>query len=430
VGPYHLRLAFQAFVVFVGVLMLAGAVNTAIVGSNGVLNRVSEDGILPEWFRHPHPRFGTSSRMLNLVVGLQLLTILLSRGNIIVLGEAYAFGVMWSFAMKGLAVLVLRFKQPGKREFRVPLNFHIAGVEIPLGLALITLTLFALSIINLFTKQIATMSGIAFTAVFFGIFTITEKITHRQGAHNELDMFNLEAGDDLTPAALGVRPGNALVMVRNANALYNLSAALDRINTRDEDIVVVHMRVVSRASSGEHELSAQDLFSANEQQLFTNALSLAEKRGKSIHLAVAPATEKWQGILRTAQSLESKSIILGLSSWRGVTDEAFRAGLAWEALAEPRPPLTLEIYSPSGQFNVFYLGPHAPRLTSKEIDVLHGIWLELSNEVMPEVLHHHDVIHFALGELSKEMQNGRREEIVASLKQHLIEIRQKRVENP
>src|SRR6266581_758588 len=54
VGPLPLRLFFRAFVVVVGVLMLAGAVNTAIVGSNGVLNRVSEDGILPHWFRHPH----------------------------------------------------------------------------------------------------------------------------------------------------------------------------------------------------------------------------------------------------------------------------------------------------------------------------------------------------------------------------------------
>ncbi len=50
------------------------------------------------------------------------------------LGEAYAFGVMWSFAMKGLAVLVLRYKQPGKREFRVPLNLKLFGVEIPVGL--------------------------------------------------------------------------------------------------------------------------------------------------------------------------------------------------------------------------------------------------------------------------------------------------------
>src|SRR5438132_992460 len=118
VGPLPLRIAFRAFVAIVGTLMLAGAVNTSIVGSNGVLNRVSEDGILPHWFRHPHKRFGTSHRILNLVVALQLATIVLSGGNIFILGEAYAFGVMWSFAMKGIAVLVLRYKQPGKREFR------------------------------------------------------------------------------------------------------------------------------------------------------------------------------------------------------------------------------------------------------------------------------------------------------------------------
>src|SRR5258707_4560654 len=149
VGPYNLKLAFQGFVVLVGVLMLAGAVNTAIVGSNGVLNRVSEDGILPQWFRKPHRRFGTSYRILNLVVILQLATIILSRGDVFVLGEAYAFGVMWSFAMKGLAVLVLCFKEQSKREKQGPLNFHIAKTEIPLGPALITLTLIALCGINL-----------------------------------------------------------------------------------------------------------------------------------------------------------------------------------------------------------------------------------------------------------------------------------------
>src|SRR5438093_5646035 len=88
VGPLPLRLAFHAFVVVVGIMILAGAVNTAIVGSNGVLNRVSEDGVLADWFRRPHPRFGTSHRIINLVAGLQILTILLSRGNVIMLCAA------------------------------------------------------------------------------------------------------------------------------------------------------------------------------------------------------------------------------------------------------------------------------------------------------------------------------------------------------
>jgi amino acid transporter len=431
VGPIYLRLIFQAFVVLVGVLMLSGAVNTAIVGSNGVLNRVSEDGILSPWFRKPHRRFGTSYRLLNLIVALQLLTIILSRGNIFILGEAYAFGVMWSFSMKGLAVLVLRYKKPGKREFRVPLNFRLGNIEIPLGLGLLALTLLAISIMNLFTKQVATLAGVGFTLVFFSIFVISEKANRKEGvAHVDLDMFNVEPGGELTSAALGVRPGNTLVMVRNYNTLYNLSAVLDRVDPRQQDVIVIHLRLLGRAGAGEHELSAEDLFNVNEQDLFTRALSLAEKKGKSIHLAVAPATQKWDGILRAAQSLQSSTIALGMSSWRALADEARTAGLAWEALPEPRPLLTLEIYSPNGQEHVFYLGPHAPRLTPKEIDLLHGIWLELSNEVAPEELHHHDVVHIALEELRKDIQDGGRQRIIDALRKHLADIRQRRIPNP
>ncbi len=427
VGPYSLRLIFQGFVVLVGVLMLAGAVNTAIVGSNGVLNRVSEDGILPPWFRHPHPKYGTSYRMLNMVVGLQLLTIILSRGDIFVLGEAYAFGVMWSFSMKALAVLVLRYKEPGKRDFRVPLNFMIGKLEIPMGLVIITVVLFSLSVMNLFTKQVATLSGLAFTIIFFLIFEISEKVTHRsRTAQSELDMFNLEPGADLTPETLGVRPGNTLVMVRNANTLYNLSAVLDHVDPRSQDVVVIHLRVLGRAGAGENEMAPEDLFTVNEQDLFTRALSLAEKRGKSIHLAVAPAMDKWDGILRAAQSLKSSTIALGISSWRAINDEARIAGLAWETLPEPRPQLSLEIYSPTGQEEIFYLGPHAPRLTPREIDLLHGIWLDLSNEVAPEELHHHDVVHVALEELRADLHDGRRQEIVDTLKKHLTDIRNRR----
>ena len=425
VGPLSLRLAFRAFVVVVGVLMLAGAVNTAIVGSNGVLNRVSEDGILPHWFRHPHRRYGTSHRILNLVVLLQLLTILLSRGNIFVLGEAYAFGVMWSFALKGLAVLVLRYKQPGKREFRVPLNLRIGSLEIPVGLGVITVILFALCFINLFTKQVATVSGIAFTIIFFGIFTTSERMTKRRATElAELDQFNLEAGEDLTPEALRVRPGNILVMVRNYNTLNNLATVLNRTETLKQDIVVLHLRFLHGV--GEYELSPEQLFSLEEQKLFTRSLELAEKKGKTIHLAVAAASEKWDAILRAAQSLESSTVILGPSPTKPITEEARTAGLAWERLPDPKPQLMLEIIFPTGQEHIFYLGPHAPRLTPKEIDLLHSIWLELSSEVAPEEIHHHDVVHFALNELRQELTDSQRAEVIGRLRHHLQQIKDRR----
>ncbi|MGO8818999.1 MAG: APC family permease [Terriglobia bacterium] len=427
-GPMMLRLVFHGFVVLVGTLILAGAVNTAIVGSNGVLNRVSEDGVLSDWFRRPHPRFGTSYRIIDMVVGLQILTILLSRGNVLLLGEAYAFGVIWSFVMKGLAVLVLRFKEPGAREYRVPLNLHIAGREIPIGLGLITLVLFAIALVNLFTKQIATVAGAAFTVVLFAVFTISEKITFaHHGAHQELDQFHLVPGEELTPKAVGVRPSNILVLVRDFHSLYHLAAVLRRVNIVRQDIVVLHIRILQRAASGESTLVAEQLFSTTEQYLFTRALALAEHEGKSVHLALAAANEIWEGILRSAYSLQSSTIVLAPSAKMPEAEEARNAGLAWEKLVEPKPRLTLEIFAPDGHEEIFYLGPHAPHLTPKEIDLLHSLWLRFSTELAPEEVHHHDIVHFALDELRNELADGKEQEVAERLKEHLIKIRPNRV---
>src|SRR3981189_2452351 len=115
-GPILVRLLFHGFVVVVGTLILAGAVNTAIVGSNGVLNRVSEDGVLADWFRQPHRKFGTSHRIINMVVAFQILTILLSRGDVTFLANLYSFGVIWSFTMPAIAGRVIRDKHHGYRD--------------------------------------------------------------------------------------------------------------------------------------------------------------------------------------------------------------------------------------------------------------------------------------------------------------------------
>ena len=63
---------FHVFVVMVGVLILSGAVNTSMIGANGVMNRVAEDGVLLDWFRKPHKRFGTTYRIINLIALLQI----------------------------------------------------------------------------------------------------------------------------------------------------------------------------------------------------------------------------------------------------------------------------------------------------------------------------------------------------------------------
>ncbi len=430
-GPLTLRLLFHGFVVVVGTMILAGAVNTAIVGSNGVLNRVSEDGVLADWFRQPHRRFGTSHRIINIVVGLQILTILISQGQVSFLANLYAFGVIWSFAMKGVAVLVLRYTHPGDREYRVPLNLKIGGVEIPIGLGLITLTLLAIAVVNLFTKPDATMAGVTFSILLFVVFAVSEKVSQKRGAvHVELDQFHVATQKELSPQSVGARPGNILVPVSNYHALYHLAAVLDRVKPGRRDVVVLHVRLLRRAASGESELDPGQLFGSIEQYLFTQALALSEKRGKSIRLAVLAANDLWDGMLRAATSLQSATIVLGHSAKWSLPEQARQIGLAWERLPDPRPTFNLEIYMPGGQREFFALGPHAPHLTANEINLVHRLWLRFSEQLAPEEVHHHDVVHFALNEVVQELDQGKENEVVERLKQHLEKNKARRPPQP
>ncbi len=423
IGPLPLRLLFHGFVVLVGTVILAGAVNTALVGSNGVLNRVAEDGVLPDWFRQPHSKYGTTHRLISLVAFLQIFTIVLTRGDITLLGDAYAFGVVWSFAMKALSVVVLRYKQPQGREWKVPLNFHFRGVEIPVGLGLITLVLFALAFTNLFTKKVATIWGFGFTVVIFAVFEITDHYKRRtEAAHTEeLEKFRLEAPGDLDVTSITVRPGNVLVAVRNPNQLEHLKKVLDKTDTRKIDIVVVTVKNVIRAGSGEHDLTTDQVFTTDIAQLFSKVVSLAEKAGKHVELMVIPGSNPNEAIVETAQRLRSSLIVLGSSGKMSPQEQAKAFGDAWEKLPRPRPQLSLEIYDAAkGESVYFNLGPHPPRLWPEDVDLLHSLWLELTEKGFGANLHHRDVVRVALRRLDEQLHSDHGNEVLEDVRREAM----------
>jgi hypothetical protein len=159
-----------------------------------------------------------------MIVGLQLLTILLTRGNVFTLAGLYAFGVIWSFAMMSLAVLVLRHKEPGGRLWKVPGNLHIGKREIPVGVIIVSAVLFTAALVNLLTKREATIGGVGFSLLFFIIFTYSERrVAHeRQGKVESVDQFRVYGNQELGSGAMGVRGGNILVAVRDPRNLYYL----------------------------------------------------------------------------------------------------------------------------------------------------------------------------------------------------------------
>jgi amino acid transporter len=407
VGPESLKLLFQVFVVVVGFVMLAGAVNTAIIGSNGVLNRISEDGVLTDWFRKPQKKYGTTYRLITLIVALQLVTIVLSRGNVLYLGEAYAFGVIWSFVFNAVSTLVLRFKKPGAREWKVPINLRFGKIEIPVGLIIIALVLFSVALVNLFTKQIATISGIVLTLTFFVIFTISEYKNRQKQDRTiaALDQFQLQHNEIVDHQAVGVRPGNILVAVRDFNTLSHLEKSLERTNTENQDIVVMTTRLVAGPDGADRDVYDENLFTIYEQKLFTRVVALAEKHGKPVDLVVVPATSVFDAVAQTALQLDSAEIVAGLSNKMTPQEQARQLGRSWENLgSKPHRQVCFRLVNPHGEDMVVYLGAHAPHLTEEDLSLIHKLWLQVSNVPSRKRVHHRDVVRVALNRLERDLR--------------------------
>jgi amino acid transporter len=418
-GPLLVRLLFRTFVVVVGFLILSGAINTSIIGSNGVLNRVSEDGVLTDWFRKPQKKYGTSYRIVNLIVGLQVITILLSRGDVNVLGEAYAFGVIWSFTFNSVAMLVLRFKYKGERGWKVPPNLKIFGKEIPLGLLSVFMVLLTTALVNLATKKIATVSGIIFAAAFFLIFTVSERINTKKFKHAEKEMkehFQLLHEERIERETVGVRPDCTVVTVRDYNTLLQLRWVLQNTDTVEHDVVVLAARLTG-PGSGEVDLSSEQIFSDHEQTLFTKCVSIAESYGKHIALMVVPARDVFSAIVQTANSLGAARVVAGLSTKMTSEEQAFRMGQAWEAAPPPKHQFVFQVVMPGPEVQSYRIGPHNPDLKTEDVMLVHRLWLDARRQSGMEELHHHDVVTLALTRLAADYSRDR-QSILKELRAH------------
>ncbi len=345
VGPPQAKLALNALVVGVGFLILSGAVNTAIIGSNGVLNRVAEDGVIPDAFLKPHPKYGTTYRVIHLVVALQVFTIVASRGRVLTLGEAYAFGVVWSFVFNSLSMLVLRFKRPEKREYEVPINFKIGKYEVPLGIALVFLVLSFSAVVNFLTKEVATVTGVIFTSVLFGVFTLSERAhTRRTGKalehHEHLEQFNQATAEEISPTALGItKPYRKLVAIRSPHNLSMLEKCLAETDPETTDVVVMTATVIPPAS-GDYQPSITD----DDRALLTAVVNLAEHAGKPVKPLIVPTNEPVYALTRTAHTIGAQELIMGLSNKFDPDIQLDQVALYWLNTCTGEPlPLTARV---------------------------------------------------------------------------------------
>jgi len=348
-GPPIVKLFLEAFVVIVGFLILSGAVNTAIIGSNGVLNRVAEDGVLPEWFLRPHPRYGTTYRLLYLILIMQLGVIIFSGGDMILLGEAYAFGVVWSFTFKALAMVVLRFRDKTPREYKVPFNIRIGNYEIPIGLILIFLVLLFTALVNFVTKEVATVAGLGFTLVFLIIFMISEHFHEKKRKaagthHHHMEQFNQKTTEEITPAGLGLKkPYRKLVSIRSVHNLFMLEKALAETDPETTGMVVMTAKMLPMGDA--EGVQSPDL-DAYDQKLMTAVVEKAEHAGKQVKPLIVPTNNPLHAVLKTAMDLQAQELIMGASNKYTVDEQLEQIAFYWINLhGGDTAPLTVRILS-------------------------------------------------------------------------------------
>jgi amino acid transporter len=362
VGPHWLQLLLQAFVVVVGVLILSGAVNTSIVGANSVLNRVAEDKVLTDWFRKPNKKYGTTYRILNLIAILQITIIIISRGDIILLGEAYAFGVIWSLTFKAFAMVVLRYRDKRPREWKVPINIDFGRIHLPIGLMLIFGALFFTAITNLFTKPIATVSGFVFTLLFFIIFTTSEIIVRKRMISQQhlskeefnyqmnhvLEHFNLESEDMLTPESVGSEhKDNIIGAVRDPGNLKHLEKVINETDTEKTDIIVFIGRVLRDKYNT---LVNQDL-EKEERELFSQVVNVAEKIGKPVIPLVVPTNNAFFSIVSVAHALKAREMVLGLSAKYRPDVQLQQLAILWGTVqSDENQKITIRIITEDREF--------------------------------------------------------------------------------
>ncbi|MDO8493942.1 MAG: APC family permease, partial [Deltaproteobacteria bacterium] len=404
-GPLPLKLAFQGFVVIVGFLILSGAANTALIGSNALICRLSEDGVLPDSLRKPHKQFGTSYRILNGIMVLQIITVLISRGNIFLLGEAYAFGVLWSFFFQTLAVTVLRYRDRSPREWKVPFNLHLGKIEIPIGLLVILFILFALACANLFTKEMATISGISFTIILFTLFTLTEKHRKKKLATHPIgrDPFQIISEPQITRTTVGCKPHSILVPIIESKDLSHLNAILKETDMKKQDVVVMTTRLLKGPTVGSGE---EEIFSDQEQDIFTKAVQLAEKHGKSVRLVVAASNDTFYSIAQTAFKLDCESVILRVSAKLTPMQQARIFSEAWDKLPNPsKKDVLIKIWRDGQYVLAWHALPPLPDIPRETLRTINYLYRELNPEG-DEKLSRPAIIEMAVERLLNEYQSG------------------------
>jgi hypothetical protein len=222
--------------------------------------------------------------------------------------------------------------------------FRPGGQDFPLGLTLTFLVLFATALVNLFTKQVATVSGVAFTLGLFLIFVISEKlnghVAHAYG--EEPEKFNLELVEEemVDPIRLGLfATQKRLVAIRDPNNLEHLHRYLSERDAAELIALTVRTEKGLASSDG------ATVFSDAEEKLFSRVVKICEDHGRAVTPLVVVSNDQVYAIARMAYLLGVDEVVMGVSERFQPDTQLENFAMHWGSLGDSEHHVKVRVLS-------------------------------------------------------------------------------------
>jgi hypothetical protein len=199
-------------------------------------------------------------------------------------------------------------------------------------------------VLNVLTKEVATIGGTAFTAVFLTTFILSERYHEKKrgaAAHHHLEQFNRHTAEQFDPAMLSLTKSfRKLVAIRSSQNLFMLEKALLETDPETTDVVVMTAKLIPAGSM----TVEQHDFDHYDQELMTAVVTCAEKIGKRVRPLIIPTNNPLYAIVNTARTLKVQELIIGASNKYTADEQLEQIAFYWMNVdGGQMAPLTVRI---------------------------------------------------------------------------------------
>ncbi len=311
-GGLPLKLA----VVATASALLLFAANTAIIGSYHVFLALVELGYMPKLIAQRGRRFHTPFVAILVATVFPGIVIYFSKGDLALLGELYAFGLLGAFLLSSGGLDMVRWRE-GQRDWR-----FTVGILTTLIVALAWCT-------NLLYKKEATIFGVIFVGVgllialgtqqkwFSDIFYQHPAVKRRAERLRDLSEQGLEHSEraeilslSQAQAILDLYPSSTLVALRSMSPSVVLEAIARERGLGGRNVFAIYVEertgLFVRASET---LDEDDEGIAALRQ----AAQLAEREGCTLLPIWTVSHNAVEGLARAAETLGVSGLVLGIS---------------------------------------------------------------------------------------------------------------------